>query len=111
VCLCKADDNQKKADRLYELKMRELDERACELQHAEEECRKAINEATKSYNVAQVSSLLFVFFSFPSLLVQYTMLPLHTGFSFLMYSSVSTCYTVQYGSGLRGTNQFTVSLR
>jgi len=54
VCVCQADDNQKKADRLYELKMRELDQRACELQHAEEECRRAINEATKSYNLAQV---------------------------------------------------------
>jgi len=52
-----ADDNQKKADRLYELKMRELDERACELQRAEEDCRRAINEATKSYNVAQVRDL------------------------------------------------------
>ena len=56
VCLsvCQADDNQNKADRLYELKMRELDERACELQHAEEDCRRAINEATKKYNLAQV---------------------------------------------------------
>jgi len=54
VSLSQADDNQKKADRLYELKMRELDQRACELQHAEEECRRAINEATKNYNRAQV---------------------------------------------------------
>ena len=57
VCVCKADDNQKKADRLYELKMRELDARACELQRAEEDCRRAINEATKSYNLAQVNLL------------------------------------------------------
>jgi vacuolar-type H+-ATPase subunit I/STV1 len=48
-----AEDNQKKADRLYELKMRELDQRACELQTAEEACRKAITEATKDYNKAQ----------------------------------------------------------
>ena len=56
----KADDNQKKADRLYELKMRELDQRACELQHAEEDCRRAINEATKNYNLAQVDSFFAV---------------------------------------------------
>ena len=56
ACVCKAEDNQKKADRLYELKMRELDQRACELQRAEEDCRRAINEATKNYNVAQVRS-------------------------------------------------------
>ena len=49
-----AEDNQKKADRLYELKMKELDVRACELQLAEEQCRRAIVEATKNYNVAQV---------------------------------------------------------
>lgn len=48
-----AEDNQKKADRLYELKMRELDQRACELQQAEEACRRAITEATKDYNKAQ----------------------------------------------------------
>jgi len=35
--------------------MRELDQRSCELQHAEEECRRAIIEATKNYNVAQVA--------------------------------------------------------
>jgi len=54
VSACQAEDNQNKADHLYELKMRELDQRACELQHAEEECRRAINEATKNYNLAQV---------------------------------------------------------
>ena len=50
-----ADDNQKKADRLYELKMRELDQRACELEQAEMDCRRAINRATKDYNMAQVT--------------------------------------------------------
>jgi len=57
VCVClslQAEDNQRKADHLYELKMRELDQRACELQHADEECRRAINDATKNYNLAQV---------------------------------------------------------
>ncbi|KAJ8301340.1 hypothetical protein KUTeg_020825 [Tegillarca granosa] len=47
-----AKKNQDQADRLYELKMRELDQRAMELQKAEEDCRRAINEATKDYNLA-----------------------------------------------------------
>ena len=50
-----ADNNQKTADRLYELKMRELDQRACELQDAEEQCRRALEVATKDYNKAQVT--------------------------------------------------------
>jgi len=44
--------NQNKADHLYELKMKELDQRALELQKAEEGCRRAINTATKDYNEA-----------------------------------------------------------
>lgn len=44
--------NQDTADRLYELKMRELDQRALDLQRAEEECRKAINLAQADYNLA-----------------------------------------------------------
>lgn len=48
-----AEANQKKADRLYELKMKELDQRAMELQAAEEDCRRAIDQATKDYNAAQ----------------------------------------------------------
>lgn len=47
-----AELNQQKADRLYDLKMRELDERACQLQKAEEDCRRAINSATADYNRA-----------------------------------------------------------
>lgn len=47
-----ADDNQKKADYLYELKMKELDQRACDLQDAEDGCRRAINSATADYNRA-----------------------------------------------------------
>lgn len=47
--------NQEKANHLYELKMRELDERAMQLAKAEEECRRAIEMATKDYNAAQVS--------------------------------------------------------
>lgn len=47
-----AEENQKAADRLYELKMKELDQRAMELAAAEDNCRKAINNATTDYNQA-----------------------------------------------------------
>ncbi|XP_078001079.1 RIB43A-like with coiled-coils protein 2 isoform X2 [Glandiceps talaboti] len=47
-----ADARQKEADRLYELKARELDQRACELAKAEDDCRKAIHSAVKDYNKA-----------------------------------------------------------
>ena len=52
-----ADDAKKRTDRLYELKMKELDQRAMELAQAEEECRRAINSATTDYNRAQVKRL------------------------------------------------------
>ena len=58
-----AEDAQNRADRLYELKMKELDQRAMELSQAEEECRRAINSATNDYNRAQVSnSVMHIFF-------------------------------------------------
>ncbi|RUS73971.1 hypothetical protein EGW08_018271 [Elysia chlorotica] len=44
--------SQEAADRLYELKQRELDQRAIDLQKAEEDCRRAINMATADYNKA-----------------------------------------------------------
>ncbi|CAD5112305.1 unnamed protein product [Dimorphilus gyrociliatus] len=47
-----AEKNQKRADYLNDLKMRELDNRAVELQQAEEACRRAINSATADYNKA-----------------------------------------------------------
>merc|ERR1711893_196133 len=47
-----AEENQRKADQLYELKMKKLDQRACELQKAEDDCRRAINNATRDYNEA-----------------------------------------------------------
>lgn len=43
---------QEKADTLYDLKQKELDQRAMDLQAAEENCRKAINMATAAYNDA-----------------------------------------------------------
>lgn len=43
---------QEEADRLYDLHRREMDQRACELAKAEEDCRRAINEATRDYNKA-----------------------------------------------------------
>jgi RIB43A len=57
--ISQAEENQKRADRLYELKMRELDQRACELQFAEEACRKAVLQATKDFNLAQVKLAYF----------------------------------------------------
>lgn len=44
--------NQEYADHLYDLKARELDQRACELAMAEADCRRAINMATKDFNDA-----------------------------------------------------------
>ena len=44
--------NQKHADHLYDLKARETDQRACELGRAEADCRRAINMATKDFNLA-----------------------------------------------------------
>ena len=46
---------QEAADRLFHAKQNELDQRSMELQRAEEECRKAINESIKNYNEALVS--------------------------------------------------------
>lgn len=46
--------NQKYADHLYDLKAREMDQRACELASAEADCRRAINMATKDMNQALV---------------------------------------------------------
>ncbi|CAF5156101.1 unnamed protein product, partial [Rotaria sp. Silwood1] len=43
---------QQAADRLFNAKQNELDQRSVELQRAEEECRKAINESIKNYNDA-----------------------------------------------------------
>ena len=45
---------QEHADRLYELKACELDQRAIELSQADEDTRRAINVAIKDYNLALV---------------------------------------------------------
>ena len=45
---------QKKADRLYELKACEMDQRATELAIEEEATRRALNEALRDYNLALV---------------------------------------------------------
>jgi len=45
---------QEHADRLYELKACELDQRAMELSQADEDTRRAINVAIKDYNLALV---------------------------------------------------------
>jgi hypothetical protein len=49
---------QQAADRLFDAKQNELDQRSVELQHAEEECRKAINESVRNYNDALVSLMM-----------------------------------------------------
>lgn len=50
-----AQKRQEEADRIYDLHRREMDQRACDLAKAEEECRRAINEATRDYNKALVN--------------------------------------------------------
>lgn len=55
-----AEKNQKAADRLYELKMRELDQRSMDLADAEAQCRRAIDTATSDYNKALVSCGFFL---------------------------------------------------
>ena len=45
---------EKHAERLYELKACELDQRAVELEEAERETRSGINAATRDYNLALV---------------------------------------------------------
>jgi hypothetical protein len=51
----RAQQQQQAADRLFYAKQNELDQRSIELQQAEEECRRAINESIKNYNDALVS--------------------------------------------------------
>lgn len=52
----RAQQHQNAADRLFYAKQNELDQRAIELQRAEEECRRGINESTRNYNDALVSA-------------------------------------------------------
>ncbi|KAF7256023.1 hypothetical protein EG68_06727 [Paragonimus skrjabini miyazakii] len=54
----RAEAAQKEAERLNGLKRRELDQRACELAKAEEECRRAINVAVQQICNAIYSDLL-----------------------------------------------------
>ncbi|CAF0926784.1 unnamed protein product [Adineta ricciae] len=48
----RAQQQQQTADRLYDAKQSELDQRALELQRAEEECQHAINQTVRNYNDA-----------------------------------------------------------
>ncbi|OON17320.1 RIB43A protein, partial [Opisthorchis viverrini] len=48
----RAEAARNEAERLHALKRRELDQRACELAKAEEECRRAINMAVQRFNSA-----------------------------------------------------------
>lgn len=68
----RADRQQHAADRLYSMKQNDLDQRSMELQRAEEECRRAINESVKNYNDALVKIFeneipMNFFFSFEKL--------------------------------------------
>lgn len=51
------EQEQKEAERLYQLKAIELDQRAMELGEAEEKTRKTLNEAMRDYNLALVKQL------------------------------------------------------
>ena len=44
--------NMSQADRLYDLKAREMDQRAMELAGSEHQCRQAINFATTEFNIS-----------------------------------------------------------
>ena len=44
--------NMSQADRLYDLKAREMDQRAMELAESEHQCRQAINFATTEFNIS-----------------------------------------------------------
>ncbi|CAF1288734.1 unnamed protein product [Adineta steineri] len=48
----RAEQQQQAADKLFHAKQNELDQRGLELQRAEEECHRAINESIKNYNNA-----------------------------------------------------------
>ena len=50
----RARQQQDSADRLFYAKQNELDQRAVQLQRAEEECRRAINQSMRDYNEALV---------------------------------------------------------
>lgn len=48
---------EKYADRLYHLKAREMDQRAVELEEADQQARRALTTAIKDYNCALVSQI------------------------------------------------------
>ena len=51
----RAQQQQQAADHLFSAKQNELDQRAMELQRAEEQCRRDINKSVRNYNNALVS--------------------------------------------------------
>lgn len=53
----KSEEKKKYADKLYDMKQIELDQRAMELQKAEMDCRRAINVAQSNYNKALFDEL------------------------------------------------------
>lgn len=53
----RARDHQQAADQLFYAKQNELDQRAMELQRADEQCRRDINKSVRNYNDALVSQI------------------------------------------------------
>lgn len=53
----RANQQQNAADQLFYAKQNELDQRAIELQRAEEQCRRDINSSVRHYNDALVSQI------------------------------------------------------
>lgn len=53
----RAQQQQQAADQLFYAKQNELDQRAIELQRAEEQCRKDVNNSVRNYNDALVSQI------------------------------------------------------
>jgi hypothetical protein len=51
----RAQQQQQAADQLFYAKQNELEQRAIELQRAEEQCRRDINKSVRNYNDALVS--------------------------------------------------------
>jgi len=51
----RAQQQQQAADQLFSAKQQELDQRAIELQRAEEQCRRDVNKSVRDYNDALVS--------------------------------------------------------
>ena len=85
----------KHANRLYELKACEMDQRAVELAIAEEETKRAINTATKDYNLALVSVKLLLVLHYVTVVSTIVILcGIYSSFAFELYCEIHTTYTM-----------------